>query len=94
MLNDPQPDTWYKVIEVYKKAVEHGQTTLEKIAKSKILQIESIPTQYFYLLGFNSSEDELKESVNDHKVQAWITLRKKIDEELADTMLLLKLRSR
>ncbi|CAO3701686.1 unnamed protein product [Rhizopus stolonifer] len=77
LLNDPQPDTWYKVIEVYKKAVEHGQTTLEKIAKS-----------------FNSSEDELKESVNDHKVQAWITLRKKIDEELADTMLLLKLRSR
>ncbi|KAG0750165.1 hypothetical protein G6F57_002157 [Rhizopus arrhizus] len=43
--------------------------------------------------SFNSSEEELGDSIKDHKLQSWIILRKKIDEELADTMLLLKLRS-
>ena len=45
-------------------------------------------------LGFNSSDAEVQESIADLKLQAWIVLRKKVDEELADTMLLLKLRSR
>lgn len=44
--------------------------------------------------GFNSSQKEVDESIADLKLQAWIVLRKKVDEELADTMLLLKLRSR
>ncbi|KAI8059377.1 RHD3/Sey1 [Gilbertella persicaria] len=76
-LNDPKPDVWHEIIQTYLKTVEHGQTTLEKIAKS-----------------FNSSEKELEESITDLKLQAWTVLRKKVDEELADTMLLLKLRSR
>ncbi|CAO3654175.1 unnamed protein product [Mucor hiemalis] len=76
-LNDPSSDTWHKIIQAYTKTVEHGQTTLDKIAKS-----------------FNSSKKELDESIADLKLQAWIVLRKKVDEELADTMLLLKLRSR
>ncbi|CAO3702659.1 unnamed protein product [Rhizopus stolonifer] len=77
ILNEATPDLWNKVIEAYKKAVEHGKKTLEKIAKS-----------------FNPSEDELQSSIEDHKLQSWTILRKKIDEELSDTMLLLKLRSR
>jgi hypothetical protein len=76
-LNDPNPDTWHKIIEAYQKTVEHGRGTLEKNAKS-----------------FNSSEQELSDSVNDLKLQAWLVLRKKVDEELADTMLLLKLRTK
>ncbi|KAI8637905.1 RHD3/Sey1 [Parasitella parasitica] len=44
--------------------------------------------------SFNSSDDEVQDSITDLKLQAWIVLRKKVDEELADTMLLLKLRSR
>ncbi|KAI9253274.1 RHD3/Sey1 [Helicostylum pulchrum] len=44
--------------------------------------------------SFNSSSKELEESISDLRLQAWLVLRKKIDEELADTMLLLKLRSR
>lgn len=47
-----------------------------------------------YYIGFNSSSKELEESVSGLKLQAWIVLRKKIDEELADTMLLMKMRSR
>ncbi|KAI8139063.1 RHD3/Sey1 [Fennellomyces sp. T-0311] len=44
--------------------------------------------------SFNSSDDELEESILGLKRQAWQVLRKKVDEELADNMLLLKLRSR
>ncbi|CEP07956.1 hypothetical protein [Parasitella parasitica] len=44
--------------------------------------------------SFNSSDTEVQDSITDLKLQAWIVLRKKVDEELADTMLLLKLRSR
>ncbi|KAI7866873.1 RHD3/Sey1 [Spinellus fusiger] len=44
--------------------------------------------------SFNSSSEELKASRTQLQQQAWTVLRKKIDEELADTMLLLKLRSR
>ncbi|KAI7858071.1 RHD3/Sey1 [Circinella umbellata] len=44
--------------------------------------------------SFNSSDDELEESILGLKRQAWLVLRKKVDEELADNMLLLKLRSR
>lgn len=46
------------------------------------------------ILGFNSSSKELEESISDLRLQAWLVLRKKIDEELADTMVLLKLRTR
>jgi hypothetical protein len=35
----------------------------------------------------------LEESLLGLKREAWLVLRKKVDEELADTMLLLKLRS-
>lgn len=45
-------------------------------------------------LGFNSSTKELEQSISSLKLQAWIVLRKKIDEELADTMMLMKMRSR
>ncbi|SAL99564.1 hypothetical protein [Absidia glauca] len=75
-LNDPQPNTWHKIIEAYKTTVENGQATLSKKAKS-----------------FNSTEEELEESLLGLKREAWLVLRKKVDEELADTMLLLKLRS-
>jgi hypothetical protein len=34
-LNDPQPNTWHKIIEAYKTTVENGQATLSKKAKSK-----------------------------------------------------------
>ncbi|KAI9286198.1 RHD3/Sey1 [Umbelopsis sp. AD052] len=44
--------------------------------------------------SFNSSDDELEESVNNLVLQSWLLLRRKIDEELADSMLLLKLRSK
>ncbi|KAI8391135.1 RHD3/Sey1 [Radiomyces spectabilis] len=43
--------------------------------------------------NFNSSEKELEDSIAGLKRQAWIVLRKKVDEELADNMLLLKLRT-
>ncbi|KAF1797154.1 RHD3/Sey1 [Mucor lusitanicus] len=76
-LNNPGPNPWHKILQAYSKTVEHGQTTLNKIAKS-----------------FNSSDAEVQESIADLRLQAWIVLRKKVDEELADTMLLLKLRSR
>ncbi|KAI8080051.1 RHD3/Sey1 [Halteromyces radiatus] len=44
--------------------------------------------------SFNSTEEELEESLLGLRREAWIVLRKKVDEELADTMLLLKLRSK
>ncbi|ORX56723.1 root hair defective 3 GTP-binding protein [Hesseltinella vesiculosa] len=44
--------------------------------------------------GFNSTAEELEESVVTLKRDAWIVLRKKVDEELADNMLLLKLRTK
>ncbi|KAI9022781.1 RHD3/Sey1 [Phycomyces nitens] len=43
--------------------------------------------------SFNSSKEELDQSRANLKQQAWIVLRKKVDEELADSMLLLKLRN-
>jgi hypothetical protein len=47
-----------------------------------------------HALGFNSSDEELDESVKNLVKQSWLLLRRKIDEELADSMLLLKLRSK
>ncbi|ORZ11161.1 RHD3/Sey1 [Absidia repens] len=43
--------------------------------------------------SFNSTDEEVEDSLLDLKREAWLVLRKKVDEELADTMLLLKLRS-
>ncbi|KAI8071554.1 root hair defective 3 GTP-binding protein-domain-containing protein [Gongronella butleri] len=43
---------------------------------------------------FNSTDEELEESLVGLKRDAWVVLRKKVDEELADNMLLLKLRNR
>ncbi|KAG0165182.1 Dynamin-like GTPase that mediates homotypic ER fusion [Apophysomyces sp. BC1034] len=76
-LNNPQPETWKKIIDAYNKAVEHGQTVLTAKAKS-----------------FNSSDEELDESFAALKRQAWVVLRKTVDEELADNMLLMKLRAK
>lgn len=47
-----------------------------------------------YNLGFNTSDEELDESVKNLVKQSWLLLRRKIDEELADSMVLLKLRSK
>ncbi|KAL0077925.1 RHD3/Sey1 [Phycomyces blakesleeanus] len=43
--------------------------------------------------SFNSSKEELDDSRANLKQQAWVVLRKKVDEELADSMILLKLRN-
>lgn len=48
----------------------------------------------FLVLGFDSSKQEIEKSVSDLQRQTWIVLRKKVDEELADNLLLLKLRNR
>lgn len=45
-------------------------------------------------IGFDSSDEEITKSAADLKRQTWIVLRKKVDEELADNLLLLKLRNR
>lgn len=34
-LNNPGPNPWHKILQAYSNTVEHGQTTLNKIAKSK-----------------------------------------------------------
>ncbi|CAG8678313.1 231_t:CDS:10, partial [Ambispora leptoticha] len=44
--------------------------------------------------SFNSSEEENKTSVENLRKRSWQLLRKKIDEEVADNMFLLKLRER
>ncbi|KAI8642931.1 RHD3/Sey1 [Parasitella parasitica] len=44
--------------------------------------------------SFDSSEEEIAESTADLKRQTWVVLRKKVDEELTDNLLLLKLRNR
>ncbi|KAI9354914.1 RHD3/Sey1 [Pilaira anomala] len=44
--------------------------------------------------SFDSSKEEIEKSITDLKKRTWIVLRKKIDEELADNLLLLKLRNR
>ncbi|KAI9245724.1 RHD3/Sey1 [Helicostylum pulchrum] len=44
--------------------------------------------------SFDSSKEEIEKSVSDLKKRTWIALRKKVDEELADNLLLLKLRNR
>ena len=46
------------------------------------------------VLGFNSSETENTESVINLEQRSWSLLRRKIDEELADAMILMKLRNR
>ncbi|KAG2238023.1 RHD3/Sey1 [Thamnidium elegans] len=44
--------------------------------------------------SFDSSKEEIKKSVSELKKRTWIVLRKKVDDELADNLLLLKLRNR
>ncbi|CAG8777541.1 5891_t:CDS:2, partial [Acaulospora morrowiae] len=44
--------------------------------------------------SFNSSEEENAKSIDNLRKRSWQQLRKKIDDELADNMFLLKLRER
>ncbi|KAI8883681.1 root hair defective 3 GTP-binding protein [Backusella circina FSU 941] len=43
--------------------------------------------------SFDLSESEVEKSINELKTQTWVILRKKVDEELSDNLLLLKLRN-
>lgn len=99
-LNNPTNDMWHKILSAYRHAKERGQDTLIKKAKSMFINkqiatfAECYLTRNVFALGFNSSDEELEESVNNLVLQSWLLLRRKVDEELADSMLLLKLRSR
>lgn len=64
------------------------------MAQSETAVGTNVNTKYILSSGFNSSDEELEESVNNLVLQSWVLLRRKIDEELADSMLLLKLRSK
>ncbi|RCH82959.1 Protein sey1, partial [Rhizopus stolonifer] len=44
--------------------------------------------------SFDSSPEDIEKSTQDLKRQTWVVLRKKVDEELSDNLLLLKLRYR
>lgn len=96
-LNQPTNDMWHKVIGTYKSTVSDGKKLLSKKAKSKswyIMNTEIYNTNIIYDIGFDSSKEEIEKSVSDLKKRTWIVLRKKVDEELADNLLLLKLRNR
>lgn len=58
------------------------------------MNTEIYNTNIIYGIGFDSSKEEVEKSVSDLKKRTWIVLRKKVDEELADNLLLLKLRNR
>lgn len=95
-LNRPESDMWHKIIKTYKTTVSDGEKLLAKKAKSKSkkdLQVETFNLHHA-LIGFDSSEEEIAKSTADLKRQTWVVLRKKVDEELADNLLLLKLRNR
>ncbi|ORY96959.1 RHD3/Sey1 [Syncephalastrum racemosum] len=70
--------------DTWHKIIAAYQTTVEHGQKTLVDKAKS----------FNSSDEELEESIVGLQRQAWQVLRKKVDEELADSMLLLKLRSR
>lgn len=99
-LNNPSSEMWHKILTVYKLAIANGQDTLIKKAKSMYFTnlifaiANSILTDCCIFLGFNTSDEELDESVKNLVKQSWLLLRRKIDEELADSMVLLKLRSK
>ncbi|KAI8337352.1 RHD3/Sey1 [Choanephora cucurbitarum] len=65
----------------------------------KIVQVyKSIATHAESMLShkaksFDSSPEDLKQSLREMKIKAWLLLRKKVDEELTDNLLLLKLRN-
>ncbi|OBZ83027.1 Protein SEY1 [Choanephora cucurbitarum] len=65
----------------------------------KIIQVyKSITTHAESMLShkaksFDSSPEDLKQSLEEMKIRAWLLLRKKVDEELTDNLLLLKLRN-
>ncbi|KAI7880440.1 root hair defective 3 GTP-binding protein [Lichtheimia hyalospora FSU 10163] len=70
--------------DTWHNIIQAYQSTVEHGQKTLVEKAKS----------FNSSDEELQESILGLKRQAWLVLRKKVDEELADNMLLLKLRSR
>lgn len=94
-LNRPEDHMWHKIIEIYNNTVADGEKLLAKNAKSKgrFFFIIIIYSNFFFV-GFDSSKQEVEKSVINLKRQTWIVLRKKVDEELADNLLLLKLRNR
>lgn len=58
------------------------------------MNTEIYNTNIIYDIGFDSSKEEVEKSVSELKKRTWIVLRKKVDEELVDNLLLLKLRNR
>ncbi|KAI9305421.1 RHD3/Sey1 [Cunninghamella echinulata] len=69
---------------IWQKVIEAYKETVENGQRTLVQKAKS----------FNSTDEELEESVLNLKREAWLVLRKKVDEELADNMLLLKLRSK
>jgi hypothetical protein len=94
-LNRPQKDMWHKIIEAYQSTVSDGQELLAKKAKSMYKCFFFHAQKCLFLsLGFDSSEKEIEKSIVDLKRRAWVILCKRVNEELADNLLLLKLRNR
>jgi hypothetical protein len=44
--------------------------------------------------GFNLSATEIEKSIADSRRKIWVILKRKIDEEMVNNLLLLKLRNR
>jgi len=54
-------------------------------------RLNSLP---FCIPGFNSTEEENRQTIHNFRKRSWQILRKKIDDEVADNVFLLKLRER
>lgn len=70
--------------DMWTKIVNKFQEVLDKTEQQLLKKAKS----------FNSSEEENAKSVENLRKRSWQQLRKKIDDELADNMFLLKLRER
>ncbi|CAG8456477.1 RHD3/Sey1 [Gigaspora rosea] len=67
----------------------------EKIIKKFQQVLNNVEDQLLKRLkSFNATEDENIKAVSSLRKRSWLQLRKKIDDELADNMFLLKLRER
>ncbi|CAG8471770.1 8937_t:CDS:10 [Scutellospora calospora] len=70
--------------DMWNKIIKKFQQVLDNIEQQLLKRAKS----------FNATEDENIKAISNLRKRSWLQLRKKIDDELADNMFLLKLRER
>lgn len=92
-MSQAKPDMWDRVLQAFKDSLTNCESTYITKAKSEDAISFEKPETDVGNPGFNSTEEENEEALYIIRKRAWQALRKRIDEQTADAVMLTKLRN-